>query len=246
MKVRTLLVTGAALAVVAVPSAAIATGEGEPVNGGERNPSRNAALDYTRETEIIADVTTYGTRQSNKRDGDGGGAIYGCRSNPGAEPCVRANNLKGGRAFEFATVGKEGGRITVGGDATGAPLTTNATGVATGFNADKVDGRDGADLASAGDLKFASVAADGKLSGGRGATAATLTSENDNTYTVTFDRDVSGCSFTANGIGGSTAEALGVQPAGDAAKNAVLVDGEDDADAGSAERGRAFHLQVIC
>ena len=106
-------------------------------------------LALNTETEIIANTTTYGTRQSNKRDGDGGGAIYGCRSNPGNEPCIRANNLKGGRAFEFVTIGKEGGRIEVGGDKTGAPLTTNATGVATGFNADKVDGKEAADFAPA-------------------------------------------------------------------------------------------------
>ena len=106
-------------------------------------------LALNTETEIIADTTTYGTRQSNKKDGDGGGAIYGCRSNPGNEPCIRANNLKGGRSFEFVTIGKEGGRIEVGGDKTGAPLTTNATGVATGFNADKVDGKEAADFAPA-------------------------------------------------------------------------------------------------
>ena len=68
--------------------------------------------------------------------------IYGCRSKPGREPCVRSNNLKDGRAFEFATNGAEAGRIDVK-DASAKPLTTNATGVATGFNADRVDGLDG-------------------------------------------------------------------------------------------------------
>ena len=64
------------------------------------------------ETQIIANNGTYGTRQSNKKDGDGGGAIYGCRSNAGSRPVhQRSNNLKGGRAFEFETVGKEGGEI---------------------------------------------------------------------------------------------------------------------------------------
>jgi hypothetical protein len=60
--------------------------------------------------------------------------------------------------------GKEGGRIQVG-DTTGAPLTTNATGVATGLNADKVDGKDATDFAAAGDLLFAPVAADGTATG---------------------------------------------------------------------------------
>ena len=119
-------------------------GEGRNLLLGKRNPSATPRSRSRAETEIIANNSTYGTRQSNKQDGDGGGAIYGCRSNPGNEPCVRANNLKGGRAFEFATVGKEAGRIEIG-DATGAPFTTNATGVATGLNADqrRRQGRDG-------------------------------------------------------------------------------------------------------
>ncbi len=140
-----------------IPSVAVGFGEGRNLLLGKRNPSSNPGLALNTETEIIADTTTYGTRQSNKKDGDGGGAIYGCRSNPGNEPCIRANNLKGGRAFEFVTIGKEGGRIEVGGDKTGAPLTTNATGVATGFNADKVDGKEAADFAPATALSFAIV-----------------------------------------------------------------------------------------
>ena len=60
---------------------------------------------------MISSTKTYGTRQSNIRDGNGGGAIYGCRSKPGREPCIRSNNLKNGRAFEFETDGDEGGRI---------------------------------------------------------------------------------------------------------------------------------------
>ena len=139
------------VALIAAPMA-VAVGEGQPLDGGTRNPSSDASQAYTAETEIISDTGTYGTRQSNKRDGDGGGAIYGCRSNPGAEPCIRSNNLKGGRAFEFVTAGTEAGRIEVG-QASGAPLTTNATGVATGFNADKVDGKDASDLDDAETLK---------------------------------------------------------------------------------------------
>ena len=140
-----------------LPTVAMGFGEGRNLLLGKRNPSSNPGLALNSETEIIADTTTYGTRQSNKKDGDGGGAIYGCRSNPGNEPCIRANNLKGGRSFEFVTIGKEGGRIEVGGDKTGAPLTTNATGVATGFNADKVDGKEAADFAPATSLTFAAV-----------------------------------------------------------------------------------------
>ena len=132
---------------IGVPSVAMGFGEGRNMLLGKRNPSNNPSLALSTETEIIANNSTYGTRQSNKKDGDGGGAIYGCRSSPGNEPCVKAANLKGGRAFEFNTVGPEGGRIETG-DTTGAPFTTNATGVATGLNADSVDGKEAADFAT--------------------------------------------------------------------------------------------------
>lgn len=233
---RYLLASTAVLAVL-VPSAALAVGEGQPLDGGARNPTPSGADEYSAETEIIADTATYGTRQSNKRDGDGGGAIYGCRSNPGAEPCLRANNLKGGRAFEFATAGKEGGRIELA-DATGAPLTTNAKGVATGFNADQVDGREAASFASAGDLKFAVVSAAGTLGSSRGATAAVISNAADRTFRVTFDADVSKCSFTASPEGGSADGAYGVAVSADPRN--VVVDQPNDVDA------RGFHLQVIC
>ena len=173
MSGRTLryILVGALALAIGIPSVAIGFGEGRSMLLGKRNPSPNASRALNSETEIIASNGTYGTRQSNKRDGDGGGAIYGCRSNPGAEPCVRANNLKGGRAFEFDTVGKEAGRIEVG-DPAGAPFTTNATGTATGLNADKVDGREAAEFASVGDFKTAVVNGAGALVRGRGATAS--------------------------------------------------------------------------
>ena len=118
---------------------------GDPVLQGKRNGTT------TVETEIIANVngTTgktggYSTRQSNKSS-SGGGAIYGCRSAAGGPenlPCVRANNLSSGKSFEFnATSGPVACTITVGtGGDTKKPFTTNATGVADGLNADRVDG----------------------------------------------------------------------------------------------------------
>ena len=200
---RYLLASSLVLA-IAVPSVAIGAGEGRSLILGERNPGGNAEL--TQETEVIAASGTYGTRQSNKRDGDGGGAIYGCRSNPGAEPCIRSNNLKGGRAFEFDTVGKEAGRIETG-DPNGAPFTTNATGTATGLNADRVDWRDGASLAAAGDFKFARVNAAGNAfvdNIQRGATGV-FYRPGINAYDVTFDRDVTRCSANVNPVGGDNA-----------------------------------------
>jgi hypothetical protein len=228
---------------IGVPSVAMGFGEGRNMLLGKRNPSNNPALALSTETEIIANNSTYGTRQSNKKDGDGGGAIYGCRSSAGNEPCVKAVNLKGGRAFEFNTVGPEGGRIETGAT-TGAPFTTNATGVATGLNADRVDGKDAADFAAAADVTalqgsmlFATVASDGALGVSRPATGVTSSkaAAPGNVYTVNFGKDVSKCSFTASPVGTASAEAPGVALSG---TNAVAVD--TGAAAGS------FHVQVIC
>jgi hypothetical protein len=149
---RTLVVL-TALAIVGAPVAmSVATGEGSPLRGGARNPSADQSKSLTKETEIIANTSTYGTRQSNKSD-NGGGVVYGCRSKAGGtaannEPCVRANNLNTGLAFEFnATNGALGGTFTVGaGGDTRKPFTTNATGVATGLNADRVDGASASDI----------------------------------------------------------------------------------------------------
>src|ERR1700759_5698931 len=125
---------------VGVPTTAMGFGEGRNLLLGKRNPSSDASKALTTETEIIANNSTYGTRQSNK--GSGGGAIYGCRAaaTAGAPACGKASNLNGGQAFQFSPTGATAGSITVGNTA-GAPFTTNATGVATGLNADKVDGK---------------------------------------------------------------------------------------------------------
>ena len=80
---------------IGIPSVAMGFGEGRNMLLGKRNPSNNPSLALSTETEIIANNSTYGTRQSNKKDGDGGGAIYGCRSSLGNEPCVRAVQPQG-------------------------------------------------------------------------------------------------------------------------------------------------------
>ena len=129
------VLASAALLVLAVSPFAVGA-TGDALREGKRNPSSGSS---SRETEIISKSKTYGTRQSNVGNGNGGGAIYGCRSNPGREPCIRSNNLDTGRAFEFETDGGEAGRIETKSE-TGRPFTTNATGVATGLNADRVDG----------------------------------------------------------------------------------------------------------
>ena len=233
------VVAAALILAIGVPSAAVGFGEGRDAKLGKRNPSSGS---LTRETQIIASNGSYGTRQSNKRNGEGGGAIYGCRSDAGKEPCVRANNLKGGRAFEFVTVGKEAGLIQVG-DISAPPFSTNATGKVVNLDSDKLDGKDSTEFASAGDLAFASVKADGTFVAGRGATASTKSNVAQNTYTVTFNKDVSKCSFTANAVGASSdvggfGATIGQQP------TQVIVDEPNNA--GPANAGRDFHLQVIC
>src|SRR4051812_23887487 len=234
---------------IGVPSVAMGFGEGRNLLLGKRNPSNNPSLALSTETEIIANTSTYGTRQSNKKDGDGGGAVYGCRSSAGNEPCVRANNLKGGRAFEFATVGAEGGFIETG-NVNGAPFSTNATGVAKGLNADRVDGKDGADLddaetltgkkatdfAASGDLLFAAVTDGNPVAAGRGVGTGNNVSQSGTTYTVTFGRDVSKCSYTASPLGTpTTPAALAVQPGGQNTQVTV-----------TATTATSFHLQGIC
>src|SRR5690349_15609248 len=76
---RQVLATAAVIA-VALPAGAAASGEGRSILGGQRNPAHG---NLTRETQVIAANSTYGTRQSNK--GTGGGAIYGCRATTGNE-----------------------------------------------------------------------------------------------------------------------------------------------------------------
>jgi len=229
---------------IGVPSVAMGFGEGRNMLLGKRNPSNNPSLALSTETEIIANNSTYGTRQSNKKDGDGGGAIYGCRSSAGNEPCVKAVNLKGGRAFEFNTVGPEGGFIETGNTA-GAPFSTNATGVAKGLNADRVDGKEAADFAAATDLKAtqdaitagfltAQVGADASVTtaNSRGAVSATV---NGSVYTVKFNKDVSKCTYTASPVG-SAGQAPGVAATANTPDSVTVSMGA----AGS------FHLQVIC
>jgi hypothetical protein len=185
------IVVAACGAALLITPFAVAAGEGRPVNGGRRNPSANASLSFTRETQIIANTSTFGTRQSNKST-NGGGAIYGCRARTGTNACLRGSNLSNGRAFSFATnSGTEVGRID--GPAAAAPFTTSATGVATGLNSDKVDGKDATDIVSDAQAlnKFAFVSAAGALGRQRGATAATRTAAG--TYRVTFSGDISGC-----------------------------------------------------
>lgn len=230
-------------AAIALAPLALGAGEGGPVRGGARNPGNNTGFSYHSETQIIAENSTYGTRQSNK--GTGGGAIYGCRSAAGGNGCITAVNLKDGPAFAFTSGGKSGGRITLS-NTSAAPLTTNAKGVATGFNANFLEGKQAKDFVSStqassfaqqSQLLFAVVSQTGALGAQRGATAAAKTSEK--SYTVTFDTSVAKCSVTASPTGVAlTTGSLGV--AVSSANNAIV-----EISAPSA-LAAGFNVQVVC
>lgn len=244
---RYVLASTFVLAVLVAPFA-VASGEGDPIEGGVRNPSANKSAALTRETQILTQNGTYGTRQSNKKRGDGGGAIYGCRSAPGREPCVRANNLSNGRAFEFETrSGTEGGFIEVGSgnpNANAVPFNTNAAGRVANLNADRVDNLHADDIiAQAKDL-WAVVAADGGLSRRNGATSVSKPGTGE--YAVVFGRDVTACAYNATLGSTDAAEPaageVGVaQQSGNASGVSVVT---RDSDGTKADR--PFHLTVNC
>jgi len=235
------ILAAALLVALMVAPFAGAFGEGNSVRGGARNPSPDARRAYSKETEIIANGNTYGTRQSNKSS-NGGGAVYGCRSATGGtpkgnEPCVRASNLANGRAFEFnANGGTEVGAIT--GPATAAPFTTTAKGVATGLNADQVDGKSADEITAAAQAKFATVTgASGALGDKRGATASARSAAG--IYSVDFDADVSKCARTATIAGTDPGQIT--TDATDADTVAVRT-----FDGTGAAADRSFHLVVTC
>src|SRR4051812_15189919 len=231
-----IVVAAVLVALLATPFA-LAAGENRPVRGGARNPSPNASLSYTRETQIIASNSTYGTRQSNKST-NGGGAIYGCRARTGTKACLRASNLSNGRAFSFQTnSGTEVGRID--GPATAAPFTTSATGVATGLNADKVDGQDAAAIAASAN-RFADVTAGGTLGAQRGATAASSTATG--TYNVVFSDDISKCALGAT-VNDNSVAATATAVLGTDAKTVTVVTRNAPTGAAAA---LPFHLTVTC
>ena len=234
----------------------------------------------TRETQIISNVASstgitggYSTRQSNLST-SGGGAVYGCRSGAGGSaatptpqnPCIRANNLSRGLAFEFnASDGDTGGLITVGtgGDAK-KPFTTNATGVATGLNADEVDGLDASQIVGAARVKtaldadtvdgkdstdlqakFAQVATAGTAGETRGVPTGGVTNPgvaDDGTYQVVFTGDLSRCAMAAT-VTGTAPGQVTVTPTLAAGNTTVDVRTFNGAGA-PADRG--FHLTASC
>lgn len=185
-RVITVLAAATVSAAVAAPMA-VGANEGDPLKGGKRNGT------FSSETKVIANSSVFGTRQSNL--GAGGGAIYGCRAANAGKGCIEASNLSNGQAFNFRFRGEVGGTIltTLANKEAARPFTTNATGVATGLNADRVDGKDAqqiVDEAKAG-TKTTVVTAQGALANQRGFSAAAR--EGAGRYLVTADADISKC-----------------------------------------------------
>ncbi len=195
------VLAGVVLALVIAP---LAVAQTTGLIGGKRNPKSGA---FSTETQVIAKNSTWGMRYSNRAVGGGGGLLFGCRSEPGGTPaghypCARSRNVASGLAFEFLTGGSIAGTITAGKSGDGSkPFTTNATGVATGLNAERVGSQTPAQLTSAAvgavqqGLSFARISAAGANAGGRGVTA--VAHPETGTYTITFQNPVNACAVTA-------------------------------------------------
>ncbi len=236
-RTRSVLLATGVLVVAIVPFGVAATGD--PLREGRRNGTT------INETEIVSNIKStsalkggYATRQSNLSD-SGGGAIYGCRSQAGGSratptpqnPCIRANNLSRGLAFEFnSSIGDVVGAITAGSGGDGKkPFTTNATGVATGLNADRVDNLDAAGIVSVARVKtgldadtvdgldsndlrprFAQISSTGGVIESRGliATNPVVHAGGTGDYAVTFAGDLIKCAVSATLAGVNMGEII--------------------------------------
>jgi hypothetical protein len=229
-----------------------------PVRGGIHNPPRGT---YSRTTGVFANNNTWAARISNL--GSGGAVIDGCRSPSEGPSCVRVENLAGGLAFAFKSTGSKGGELLLG-NVNGAPFTTNAHGVATGLNANFLQGRQASEFQLAGQsapnaeqlggqppqhyvntqqLLFADVGAGPSIqntsSPGASSVSQSVTSTS-NAYTVSFGSlNISKCAFTASPQGAAlTSGALGVE-ASPSDPSAVIINAPAEFKAG-------FDLQVVC
>jgi hypothetical protein len=269
-RTRSVLLATGLLVVGIAPFGIAATGDSLRV--GRRNRTT------VRETEVVSNIASttalkggYSTRQSNL-SASGGGAIYGCRSQAGGSratptpqnPCIRANNLSKGLAFEFnAANGDVAGSITAGagGDAK-KPFTTNATGVATGLNADRVDNLDVAailaqartkagldadtvDGVDSEDLRprLALISSTGGVTASRGLIATNpVTYTPPGVYKVTFAGDLTKCATSATLTGVNPGEIV-ADPAAVAGNTVVTVTTSNSAGAPS---DRRFDLSLNC
>jgi hypothetical protein len=269
-RTRSVVIATGLLLLGITPFAAARTGSN--LREGVRNGTA------TRETQIISNVASssgttggYSTRQSNL-SASGGGAVYGCRSGAGGSaatptaqnPCIRANNLSRGLAFEFnASNGDTGGLITVGSGGDGTkPFTTNATGVATGLNSDQVDGLDATQIVALARTKtgldadtvdgkdstdllarFAQVTLAGNPDQSRGLTATNpVVHVGLGIYTVEFTGDLSKCAVNATLTGAAFGE-ITATPVVAAGNTTVTV---RTASSAGAPEDHPFHVTLSC
>jgi hypothetical protein len=246
---RSALVLSCAV-VLAVGITSIATGAaGDFVRVGKRNFAPG-------ETAIVGGTTGYATRQSNNNNGDGGAASYGCRADTGKEACLYVLNHHNGQVFQFSSDGGlNAGRILVnppsGKKASDvSPFTTNATGVATGLNADQVDGQSASDIIAATKPPFAAVNANATIAGQRGlAQANPVQHPSAGTYTVHFASDVSKCAYSVTESTTDDAGAAAAQPLGGDSSGVQVVTrsgGGTDGTGPTAPADKPFHLVVNC
>ena len=245
---RYVVISALLLALLVAPFAG-ASGEGEPDRGRRAQPQHNKSAALHRRDPDPDRERHLRHPPVQQEGGDGGGAIYGCRSAPGREPCIRANNLENGRAFEFqATSGTEGGFIEVGKgspNTKAVPFNTNASARVANLNADRVD-----DLHASRHRR----AGQGPVGGGRSGRRPVAQERRDRSssklgtgeYEVVFGRDVTACAY--NVTLGSTdtteapaGEAGASQRAGNAKAVAVVT-----RDSNGAKADRPFHLTVNC
>ena len=239
-------------------TAGVAAAGGYAIRGGIHNPARSA---YYRTTGIFSRNGGWTDRVENL--GSGGATLDACHAPAGGLSCLDGYNLSGGLAFMFNTSGLNGGEILLS-NPNGSPFTTNAHGVATGLNAnylqgvqaaefqlaskpaanaDKLGGQPPSSYVGAGQLLFADVvtAPTLKIENTRGATAV---SQSASAYTVSFGTsNVSKCSYTASPTAappatGGQQQQLWVQA--DAANAAAVI-----VNAPSEYKG-GFDLQVVC
>ena len=127
---------------IGVPSVAMGFGEGRSLLLGKRNPSSNAEpraerrdRDHRRQLDLRHPPVQQARRRRRRRDlrlplQPGQRALHP-REQPQGRPRLRVRRPSARKAA--------GSRSAT---TTGAPFTTNATGVATGLNADQVDGKE--------------------------------------------------------------------------------------------------------
>lgn len=274
-RTRSVVIATGMLALAITPFAVAATGS--PLREGVRNGTTRA------ETQIISNIPSttrttggYSTRQSNLST-SGGGAVYGCRSAAGGSaakptpqnPCVRANNLSTGYAFEFhASDGPIVGLISAGagGDAK-KPFVTNATGVANGLNADRVDNLDAAQIVTAARVKagldadtldgkdltdvqarFAQVTSNGGLIEGRGLIPANpIPYVSDSAeYPVKFAGDLTKCAVSATITGAGFGEITTASAVADNVTTVTVRTANSAGTGGVAGAERPFHVTVNC